>query len=84
MTLEYWVAKLPDDEFSPLYLYFSTSLSTLTMVYAEGLLIGQWYKFYQIDEDKTAKKIEEEREIAEQNGEEFDSEDIEPEYVFFE
>ena len=46
MTLEYWVAKLPDDEFSPLYLYFSTTLSTFTMVFSEGLLIGQWYKFY--------------------------------------
>ena len=52
MTLDYWVAKIPDDEFSPDYLWFETNLSTFTP-YTEDLLISQWYKFYLIDEEKT-------------------------------
>ena len=52
MTLDYWVAKIPDDEFSPDYLWFETNLSTFTP-YTEDLLISQWYAFYLIDEEKT-------------------------------
>ena len=39
MTLDWWVALNPDEEFSPLYLYFETTLSGFT-VFTEDLLIG--------------------------------------------
>ena len=81
MTLEYYVGKIPDDEFSPLYLYFETTLSGLTPL-TEDLLIGQWYNFYQIDEEKTEEKREEERERAEQMGEE--EVEVVPHYIFYE
>ena len=55
MDLVYWVDKLPEDEFSPLYLFFETKLSSFTP-FTEDLLVSQWYKFYQIDEEKSEQK----------------------------
>ena len=45
MTLDWWVAKVPEIEFSPLFLYFETTLSGFT-VFTEDILVGQWYAFY--------------------------------------
>ena len=55
MTLTYYVAKAPDIDFSPLFLYFETELSGTT-AFTEGMLLSQWYAFYTIDEEKTKEK----------------------------
>ena len=81
MTLEYYLAILPDDEFSPTYLFFETTLSTFSP-FKEGLLISQWYKFYIVDEEKTDEKKQEEKERAELMGEE--EQELDPHHIFYE